>query len=94
VQGFKTEVLLTIRCYDLRAEEWTVDELHGRLCGEDRNANLQVCGYGAAVMKKFVLQMGLVILRSANSRYPDVAVKETDQFRIAGVVLRIVEGAL
>jgi phage repressor protein C with HTH and peptisase S24 domain len=78
----------------LRAEGWTVDGLHGRICGEDRNANLQVCGYGAAVMKKFVLQMGLVILRSANSQYPDMEIMETDQFQIAGVVLRIVDGVL
>ena len=45
-------------------------------------------------MKKFLLQMGRVILRSTNPKYPDMHVKESDQFRIAGVVPRIVEGAL
>jgi DNA polymerase V len=49
---------------------------------------------GAAVVKRFLVQMGCVILRAANPRYPDIEVKETDQFQIAGVVLRIVEGAL
>jgi SOS-response transcriptional repressor LexA len=29
-----------------------------------------------------------------NPQYPDIEVRETDQFVIAGVVLRIVEGAL
>jgi SOS-response transcriptional repressor LexA len=33
-------------------------------------------------------------MRSSNPRYTDIEVKETDQFAIAGVVLRIVEGAL
>jgi DNA polymerase V len=49
---------------------------------------------GAAVVKKFLLQNGQIILRSANPKYADIAVKETDQFQIAGVVLRIVEGAV
>jgi DNA polymerase V len=49
---------------------------------------------GAAVVKKFLRQKGQVILRSTNPRYADIEVKETDQFQIAGVVLRIVEGAL
>jgi DNA polymerase V len=49
---------------------------------------------GAAVVKKFLRQNGQIILRSANPKYADIEVKETDQFQIAGVVLRIVEGAL
>jgi len=35
-----------------------------------------------------------VILKSMNPQYEDIEVKETDQFEIKGVVLRIVEGAL
>jgi len=49
---------------------------------------------GAAVVKKFMLEMGRVILRSANPRYSDIEIMEPDQFQIAGVVLRIVEGAV
>ncbi len=49
---------------------------------------------GAAVVKKYLRQKGRVILRSMNPRYADIEIKETDQFLIAGVVLRIVEGAL
>lgn len=49
---------------------------------------------GAAVVKKFMRQMDCVILRSANPIYQDIEVKETDQFQIAGVVLRIIEGAV
>jgi DNA polymerase V len=49
---------------------------------------------GEAVVKKFLRQKGRVILRSTNPRYTDIDIKETDQFVIAGVVLRIVEGAL
>jgi DNA polymerase V len=49
---------------------------------------------GAAVVKKFLRREGQVILRSTNLKYPDIEVNKTDQFRIAGVVLRIVEGAV
>jgi len=35
-----------------------------------------------------------VILRSTKPRYADIEIKEIDQFLIAGVVLRIVEGTL
>jgi DNA polymerase V len=49
---------------------------------------------GAAVVKKFLRQNGQIILRSANPKYADIEIKETDQFQIAGVVLRIVEGVL
>lgn len=49
---------------------------------------------GAAVVKKFLRQNGQIILRSTNPKYPDIEVKETDQFQIAGVVLRIVEGTV
>jgi SOS-response transcriptional repressor LexA len=49
---------------------------------------------GAAVVKKYLRPEGQLILRSTNSQYADIEVKETDQFQIAGVVLRIVEGAL
>lgn len=49
---------------------------------------------GSAVVKKFLHQKGRVILCSANPRYADIEIRETDQFRIAGVVLRIIEGAL
>jgi DNA polymerase V len=49
---------------------------------------------GAAVVKKFLHQNGPVILQSSNPNYSDIEIKETDQFKIAGVVLRIVEGVL
>lgn len=49
---------------------------------------------GAAVVTKFLRQNGQVILRSTNPRYADIEVKETDQFQIAGVVLRIVGGSV
>ena len=49
---------------------------------------------GAAVVKKFIRRGKQVILRSANEKYPDIEVNEINQFRIAGVVLRIVEGAI
>lgn len=49
---------------------------------------------GAAVMKKYLRQKGRVILRSTNPKYSDIEIAETDQFVIAGVVLRIVEGAV
>jgi SOS-response transcriptional repressor LexA len=34
------------------------------------------------------------LLRSTNPRFWDIEIKETDQFRIAGVVLKIVEGTI
>ncbi len=49
---------------------------------------------GGAVVKKFLRQKGRIILRSANPRYADIVIGESDQFLIAGVVLRIVEGVL
>ena len=49
---------------------------------------------GAAVVKKYLRPEGQLILRSTNPKYADIEVKETDQFQIAGVVLRIVEGAV
>jgi SOS-response transcriptional repressor LexA len=49
---------------------------------------------GAAVVKKYLRPDGQLILRSMNPKYADIDIKETDQFQIAGVVLRIVEGAL
>ncbi len=47
-----------------------------------------------AVVKKYLRQKGRVILRSTNPKYSDIEIRDTDQFLIAGVVLRIVEGAL
>jgi hypothetical protein len=35
-----------------------------------------------------------MILSSANPKYADIEIKETDQFQIAGVVLSIVEGTV
>jgi DNA polymerase V len=49
---------------------------------------------GQAVVKKFLRRKSTVILRSANPRYDDIVIKESDQFVIAGVVLRIVDGSL
>lgn len=49
---------------------------------------------GAAVVKRFLRQKGRVILCSTNPRYDDIEIEETDQFQIAGVVLRIVEVAV
>lgn len=49
---------------------------------------------GGAVVKKFLRQKGQVILRSTNPKYDDIVIKETDQFEIKGVVLRIVNGSL
>jgi SOS-response transcriptional repressor LexA len=48
----------------------------------------------SAVAKKYLVQMGLVTLRSSNPKYPNIEIMETDRFQIAGVVLRIVEAAL
>jgi len=47
-----------------------------------------------AVVKKYLRQKGRVILRSTNPKYSDIEIAETDHFLIAGVVLRIVEGAV
>jgi SOS-response transcriptional repressor LexA len=49
---------------------------------------------GGVVVKKYLLKKGHVILKSMNPDYADIEVKETDQFAIAGVVLRITEGAV
>jgi len=49
---------------------------------------------GYAVVKKFSRQKGRVILQSTKPRYADIEIKESDRFLIAGVVLRIVEGAV
>jgi SOS-response transcriptional repressor LexA len=49
---------------------------------------------GAAVVKKYLRPEGQLILRSANPKYADIEVKETDQFQIAGVVLKIVDGSV
>jgi SOS-response transcriptional repressor LexA len=49
---------------------------------------------GGAVVKKFLRQKGQVILRSTNPKYDDIVIKETDQFEIKGVVLRIVDGSI
>jgi DNA polymerase V len=49
---------------------------------------------GSAVVKKYLRNDGQLILHSTNPQYADIEVKETDQFHIAGVVLRIVEGAV
>jgi SOS-response transcriptional repressor LexA len=49
---------------------------------------------GAAVVKKYIRPEGQLVLRSNNPHYADIEVKESDRFQIAGVVLRIVEGAL
>ncbi len=49
---------------------------------------------GGAVVKKYLRQKGQVILRSTNPKYDDIVIKETDQFEIKGVVLRIVDGSL
>ena len=62
---------------------------------EPRLGNIVVatvnCG---VVVKKYLLRGGRVVLISMNPEYVNIEVKETDQFVIAGVVLRIVEGAL
>ena len=49
---------------------------------------------GEAVVKKYLRQKGRVKLRSMNPKYADIEIAESNQFVIAGVVLRIVEGAL
>ncbi len=49
---------------------------------------------GGVVVKKYLLREGHVVLKSMNPQYADIEVKETDQFEIKRVVLRIVEGEL
>jgi phage repressor protein C with HTH and peptisase S24 domain len=49
---------------------------------------------GQAVVRMFLRQNGRIILHSTNPKFSDTAIKETDQFVIAGMVLRIVEGVL
>ena len=49
---------------------------------------------GGVLVKKYLLREGRVVLKSMNSQYADIEIKETDQFEFKGVVLRIVEGAL
>jgi SOS-response transcriptional repressor LexA len=49
---------------------------------------------GAAVVKKYMHPNEQLILRSTNPNYADIEVKETDQFQIAGVVLKIVDGSV
>lgn len=49
---------------------------------------------GAAVVKKYLRQKGRGILRSTNQKYSDIEIAESERFVIAGVVLRIVEGAV
>ena len=46
------------------------------------------------VVKKFLRREGQVVLKSMNPEYADIEIKESDQFEIKGVVLRIVEGAV
>ena len=62
---------------------------------EPRPGNTVVAAInGGVVVKKYLYREGRVVLKSLNPQYEDIAVKETDQFEIKGVVLRIVEGAL
>jgi DNA polymerase V len=62
---------------------------------EPRPGNTVVAAVnGGVVVKKYLRQEGRIVLKSLNSQFADIQVKETDQFEIKGVVLRIVEGAL
>jgi DNA polymerase V len=62
---------------------------------EPRPGNIVVAAInGGVVVKKYLRREGRVVLKSLNPQYADIEVKETDQFEIKGVVLRIVEGAL
>jgi DNA polymerase V len=62
---------------------------------EPRPGNTVVAAInGGVVVKKYLRWEGRVVLKSMNSQYADIEVKETDQFEIKGVVLRIVEGAV
>jgi len=46
------------------------------------------------VVEKYLRQKGRVILRSTNPKFSGIEITESDQFVIAGVVLRIVEFTL
>ncbi len=62
---------------------------------EPRPGNTVVAAVnGGVVVKKYLRREGRVVLKSLNPQYAEIEVKETDQFEIKGVVLRIVEGAL
>jgi len=62
---------------------------------EPRPGNMVVATVnGGVVVKKYMRREGRVVLKSMNPQYADIEVGDTDQFVIAGVVLRIVEGAL
>ena len=62
---------------------------------EPRPGNIVVATVnGGVVVKKYLLREGRVVLKSMNPQYADIEVKETNQFEIKGVVLRIVEGAV
>ena len=62
---------------------------------EPRLGNIVVATInGGVVVKKYLLREGRVVIKSMNPEYADIEVKETDQFEIKGVVLRIVEGAV
>jgi len=62
---------------------------------EPRPGNIVVAAVnGGVVVKKYLRREGRVVLKSMNSQYADIEIKETDQFEFKGVVLRIVEGAL
>ena len=62
---------------------------------EPRPGNIVVATVnGGVVVKKYLHREGRVVLKSMNPQYADIEIKETDQFEIKGVVLRIVEGAL
>ena len=62
---------------------------------EPRPGNIVVATVnGGVVVKKYLLREGRVVLKSMNPEYADIEIKESDQFEIKGVVLRIVEGAV
>jgi len=62
---------------------------------EPRPGNIVVATVnGGVVVKKYLLREGRVVLKSMNQEYADIDVKESDQFEIKGVVLRIVEGSV
>jgi DNA polymerase V len=62
---------------------------------EPRPGNIVVATVnGGVVVKKYLVREGCVVLKSMNPEYADIEIKETDQFEIKGVVLRIVEGSV
>jgi SOS-response transcriptional repressor LexA len=62
---------------------------------EPRSGNVVIAIInGKAVIKKFLRQKGVPVLRSLNPKYPDIVATEGDQFTIAGVVLKVVESEL